>query len=103
MDETRPWRGGAIGITAERRAEEQAKMLASRGASVLHGASLRISSVLDDATLRDATGAVIASPPDYLLASTGFGIRTWLQAADGWSCRDPLVGALAGARAADRG
>src|SRR5260370_38769163 len=100
MDETRPWRGGAIGITAERRAEEQAKMLGSRGASVLHGASLRISSVLDDATLRDATGAVIASPPDYLLASTAFGIRTRLQAADASRCPDALLAALAGARVA---
>jgi uroporphyrinogen-III synthase len=103
MGQPLPLDGRTIGITAERRAEEQAKLLTSRGASVLRGASLRISSVLDDETLRAATGAVIAGPPDYLLASTGFGIRTWLQAAEGWGCRDALVEALAGAKVANRG
>jgi uroporphyrinogen-III synthase len=103
MEQTLPLDGRTIGITAERRADEQAKLLTSRGASVLRGPTLRISSVLDDASLRNATEAVIAQPPDYLLASTGYGVRTWMQAAEGWGCRDALVAALAGAKIANRG
>ena len=34
---------------------------------------------------------MIARPPDFLLASTGFGMRTWLAAADSWGLRDALL------------
>src|SRR5260370_37732831 len=84
MEQTLPLDGRTIGITAERRADEQAKLLISRGASVLRGPTLRISSVLDDASLRNATEAVIARPPDYLLASTCYGGRTCTPSAGGW-------------------
>jgi len=98
-----PLTGLTIGVTAERRADEQAALLTARGAVVMHGPSLRISSVLDDPVLRSVTEAIIAHPPDYLLASTGFGMRTWLAAADGWGWREGLVGALGRARIANRG
>jgi len=98
-----PLRGLRIGITAERRAEEQAELFRNRGAEVMHGPTLRIFSVASDEVLRSATQDLVARPPDYLLASTGFGMRTWLAAAESWGLRERLVEALAQARVINRG
>jgi uroporphyrinogen-III synthase len=103
VDATAPLAGLTVGITAERRADEQARLFADRGAMTLHGPALRITSSTDDEALRAATLDVIERPPDLLLASTGFGMKAWLEAADGWGLRAPLVAALAGARVANRG
>jgi len=46
---------------------------------------------------------VIAQPPDYLLASTGFGMRSWVAAARSWGTAEALVAALGRARVANRG
>jgi uroporphyrinogen-III synthase len=102
MDEG-PLRGLTIGITAERRAAEQADLFHRRGAETLHGPTLRIESGTDDEALRAATFDLIDRPPDYLLASTGFGMRTWLSAADGWGVRQALLDALGRAKVANRG
>lgn len=98
-----PLTGHVIGITAERRAEEQAQLLRARGAQTLHGPTLRIWSMADDEALRQATDNLIAEPPDYLLASTGFGMRTWLGAADDWGLEGPLVESLRRAKVVNRG
>jgi uroporphyrinogen-III synthase len=95
--------GLTIGITAERRAEEQADLFRKRGADVLHGPTMRIFSHDDDTVLRATTDRVIAQPPDYLLASTGFGMRSWVAAARSWGTAEPLVAALGRARVANRG
>ena len=50
--------------------------LIKRGAAVLHGPTLRLFPLNDDQVLRSRTAEVIARPPDFLLASTGFGMRT---------------------------
>src|SRR5947208_13215925 len=98
-----PLRGQLIGITAERRAEEQADMFRTRGAETLHGPTLRIFSFTEDEALRKATLDVIGRPPDFLLASTGFGMRTWLSAADGWGVLDDLLASLGHAKVINRG
>lgn len=95
--------GLTVGITAERRADEQARLLADRGAATLHGPTIRITPSGGDAGLRAATEAVIERPPSLLLASTGFGMRAWLGAAEEWGLREALVAALAHARVANRG
>lgn len=92
-----------IGITAERRAEEQAGLFHRRGATTVHGPTLRIASLGDDENLRAATLDVIRRPPDFLLASTGFGMRTWFSAADRAGLRAELLDALGGAKVANRG
>jgi uroporphyrinogen-III synthase len=92
-----------IGVTAERRAAQQSDLLIKRGAEVLHGPTLRVFSLDEDQELKARTADVIARPPDFLLASTGFGMRTWLAAADSWGLRDPLLNALRGSRVANRG
>ena len=99
-----PLEGLTIGITAERRAAEQADLFHRRGAATLHGPTLRIeSSSPDDEALRAVTFGIIDEPPDYLLASTGFGMRTWFAAAESWGVRGDLVAALGQAKVANRG
>ena len=102
MDDA-PLAGLTIGITAERRAEEQASMLRARGAETLWGPTLRVFTIADDEELRAATEEVIRRPPHFLLASTGFGMRTWLSAADAWGLRPALLKALGRAKVANRG
>ncbi len=92
-----------IGVTAERRAAQQAELLRDRGADVLHGPTLRVFSLDEDEELRATTADVVDRPPDFLLASTGFGMRTWLAAAESWGMRPELVAALGHARVANRG
>ncbi|HYX44883.1 MAG TPA: uroporphyrinogen-III synthase [Acidimicrobiales bacterium] len=102
MDDA-PLAGLTIGITAERRAEEQASLFHARGARTLWGPTLRVFTIADDEELRAATEDVVRRPPDYLLASTGFGMRTWLSAAEDWGLRPALVDALGGAKVLNRG
>ena len=44
--------------------------------------------------LRQATQTVLDDPPDYLLATTGIGIRGWINAAASWRARSELIAAL---------
>jgi uroporphyrinogen-III synthase len=96
-------RGLTIGITAERAADAQAKLFSKRGAAVLHGPTVHIAPVSDDEVLREVTAEIIARPPDFLLASTGYGMRTWLAATEVWGLRLALLNALAQAKVANRG
>jgi uroporphyrinogen-III synthase len=98
-----PLQGMTIGVTAERRAAQQEDLLTKRGAHVLHGPTLRVFSLEADEVLRAATAEVIARPPDFLVASTGFGMRTWLATAASWGMDEALLDALRSARVANRG
>jgi uroporphyrinogen-III synthase len=98
-----PLKGMTIGVTAERRAAQQAELLKKRGAQVLHGPTVRVFSLDEDQALKAITADVVTDPPDFLLASTGFGMRTWLAAAESWGMHDSLVAALGRARVANRG
>ncbi|MBO0693112.1 MAG: uroporphyrinogen-III synthase [Acidimicrobiaceae bacterium] len=96
-------RGFTVGITADRRADEQAVLFERRGASILHGPAIRTLPLGAEGPLRAATEAIIATPPDVLIANTGLGIRSWLGAADTWDLGAPLLGALRPARIYARG
>jgi uroporphyrinogen-III synthase len=98
-----PLQGMTIGVTAERRATEQAGLLEKRGARVLLGPTSRVFSYEEDEVLKARTADVVGRPPDFLLASTGFGMRTWFGAAEAWGMREALLGALGQARVANRG
>lgn len=74
--------GFTIGITGHRRWDEQAEMLARRGAQVVHGPVMHTSLLHDsDATLR-ATAEVLRTPPDLVVLTTGIGTRSWFAAAE---------------------
>ena len=95
--------GFTVGITADRRWEEQAELLRRRGASVIHGPAIRTLPLHPGAGLREATEALILDPPDVVIANTGIGVRSWLMAADSWGLGDALLGALSGAHLLARG
>jgi uroporphyrinogen-III synthase len=95
--------GYTIGVTADRRRDELANLLESRGARVVIAPALRIVPIADDAELRAATRACLESPPDIVLVNTGIGMRGWLEAADGWGLAEPLRAVLSRAYLIARG
>ena len=99
----RPLEGYTVGVTADRRWEDQAELLRRRGARVLHGPSIATQYLACDEALRAATRSVAADPPDYLVATTGIGMRAWLEAAQAWGMGEALLAALAPARIVARG
>ena len=98
-----PLRGRTIGVTADRRWEEQQRLFGARGAAVVHGPTMVTVDLTTDARLRSATDALLSAPPDYLVATTGLGMRMWLEAAEGWGAREALTTALRSARIVARG
>ncbi|RFU41034.1 uroporphyrinogen-III synthase, partial [Actinomadura logoneensis] len=95
--------GFAVGVTAARRREELAMLLERRGARVVHAPAIRLAPLADDVELLAATRACLERPLDHAVATTGIGFRRWLEAADGWGLREPLVSQLAAAGVVARG
>jgi uroporphyrinogen-III synthase len=96
-------RGYTVGITADRRGEDQAVMFRRLGAQVVIGAMVNTVSIPDADELRACTRELISEAPDYLIANTGFGIRTWMAQAGDWGMESELKAALSRARIAARG
>lgn len=69
----------------------------------MHGATIATAVVTDDPTLRAATEQVISNPPEWLLATTGIGMRTWFETARAWNLDAALREALADTRVLARG
>lgn len=85
-----PLAGFEIGITADRRADEQIKLLTGRGAACLHGPVIKTHPFGSEEDLRAATQDVIDHPPDLVVATTGVGVRSWLEAAEAIRLADGL-------------
>ncbi len=85
--------GFTVAITADRRREEQAVLLERHGVDVLTFPLLRTEPE-DMGALQALTDEMVKSPPDHLLANTGYGVRTWMAAAAEWGRQDALVAAL---------
>ena len=98
-----PLRGRTIAITAERRFEDQATMFRARGATVVHAPTMHTVDLTGDEELRHHTEAVIADPPTWTVATTGFGMRLWFEAADAWGSGEALVAALGRSTVVARG
>jgi uroporphyrinogen-III synthase len=93
-----------VGITADRRWEEQARLFADRGIETVHGPTMKTVDLSDDEALRTVTSDLAEHPPDYLIVTTGMGMRRWLEAAGRWGLDTPLLAGLAaGARVVARG
>jgi uroporphyrinogen-III synthase len=84
-----------VGITADRRWEEQARMFVDRGFEVIHAPTMRTIDLTDDEALRTITARLAENPPDYLIVTTGMGMRRWLEAAARWGLETELLGGLA--------
>lgn len=85
--------GFRIGVTSDRRSEDLIAAFERRGADVTHAPTIRMTGVSDDAILVAETEAIIGARPDVLLATTSYGIRRWLEAADaaGLDLIEPLA------------
>ncbi len=78
----RPLSGYTVGVTADRRSEEQIQLLEDRGAACVHGPMLETQALLPDSGIASATRALIENPPDVTILSTGIGVRGWFSSAD---------------------
>jgi uroporphyrinogen-III synthase len=102
--ELRPLDGFRIGVTAARKADEQVALLRRRGATVEWAAALSLEpNHVDLGELLTATRDVTDSPVDLFLATTGIGMKTWLDAATDAGLYDDLVAALGRAEILARG
>lgn len=95
--------GCVIVIAVDRRSLELAAALERHGAQVRHAPALTIIPHIDDDALVAATRALIAHPPDVVVATTGVGFRGWMEAADEAGLLDALHAALSGAQIVARG
>lgn len=82
-----------VAVTADRRRDEQAVLLERQGFEV-RMYPLLTALAEDPAELRRMTEETSLSPPDYLLANTGFGMRTWFELGAQWGLLEGLVSAL---------
>lgn len=98
-----PLTGYRIAVTSARRSEELCALLSRHGAEVCSAPAINMIALPDDDELRTNTEALIARPPDILVAHTGIGFRGWLAAAEGWGLVNQLLAALSSARIVSRG
>ena len=93
-----------VGITADRRWDEQARLFADRGIETVHGPTMKTVDLSHDEALRTVTSGLAEHPPDYLIVTTGMGMRRWLEAAGRWGLDTALLAGLAaGTRIVARG
>ena len=95
--------GFTVAVTADRRSEEQASLIARRGGDVLHGPVIKTLPLGDEGGTREATIALIEEPPDVVIFSTALGVRGWFSAAAGMGLEEELFEAFADAELVARG
>lgn len=95
--------GCVVLITADRRSAELRAAFERRGAVVRHAPALGMVPHTDDETLVAGTRALIARPPDVVIATTGVGFRGWVEAADAAGIAAELLTVLERARIVARG
>ena len=95
--------GYRVAVTCARRSNEFCALLRRHGATVGRAAAITMVPLPDDNELHRNTEALIAGPPDIVIATTSVGFRGWIAAADGWQLGGPLTAALSGARIMARG
>lgn len=99
-----PLSGFTIGVTAARKVDEQVALLERRGARCVWAPALSLDPKrVDDDELRAVTEQVLATPVDLFLATTGIGMKGWLDAAEQWGLLDELVAHLGRAEILARG
>ena len=78
-------------------------MFGDRGIEFVHAPTMRTVDLSQSEALRAATASLAEQPPDYLVVTTGMGMRRWLEAAARWDLDAALLAGLAGARVVARG
>ena len=100
---TPPLLGWVVGVTADRRSEEQIELLERTGARVVHGPTLRTRPLAAGPALSRAIAEVIARRPAVVVLSTGIGVRGWLEAAEASGVAEALRSVVGEARVVARG
>lgn len=95
--------GVRIGVTGARKGPELAAALERKGAVAVHGATLMAVPPASDGQLLAETDAILDADPRWLAASTGEGMRAWVEAADAHGRGDRLRELLARTPAVARG
>ncbi|MGG5752209.1 uroporphyrinogen-III synthase [Zafaria sp. Z1313] len=98
-----PLAGFRIGVTSDRRSTELIEALERRGGCVLHAPVLRIAPIAEDAELVEETRRIIEARPDYLLVTTAYGMRRWIDAAEAHGHGEALAEVLESASIHVRG
>jgi len=98
-----PLSGFTVAVTADRRRDELCALLERRGARVVLAPALRIVPLPDDTELRMATLVCVEKRLDVVIATTGIGLRGWLEAAEGWGLAESLRGRLGASYLVARG
>ena len=98
-----PLAGWRVGVTADRRADQQIEALRRRGADVVHGCTMRTLDLSNDARLLEVSLALLDQPPDTLVLQTGMGLTMWLDAMDDIGLGDRVRAALSGCEVLARG
>lgn len=95
--------GYRIGITADRRREEQARLFEHHGATVLHGPTIEYRPRTTAEDLFRATHQVIENGAETVVLTTGHGTRAWLSWAESQGLLAGLLPVLRQARIIARG
>jgi uroporphyrinogen-III synthase len=98
-----PLAGFTVAVTASRRRDEFGALLEQWGARVVYAPALRLVPIADDVELHKATEECLRAPLDLVIATTGFGFRGWLEAAEGWGIGDELLEHLRASTVVARG
>jgi uroporphyrinogen-III synthase len=98
-----PLAGYTVGVTADRRAAEQAELLGRRGATVVHAPTIQTHPLADEPTLAAATREALAAPLDAAVLTTALGTRGWIEAAESLGLADRLLASLRGCELYARG
>ncbi|MGD9572399.1 MAG: uroporphyrinogen-III synthase [Thermoleophilia bacterium] len=100
---TGPLQGARIGLTANRRAEEQAALVTALGGVPRQGSSVDLDRPVADAGIDAIVDDLIAAPPDVAVFMTGVGARHILAGAARGGRLRTLVATLASRRLVARG
>jgi len=71
--------GRRVGVTAERRVDQQVRYIESRGGIAVHAPVIRTRREGEISELGVTTADLMAHPPDLLVVQTGQGFRWWLE------------------------
>ncbi|MCE7884513.1 MAG: uroporphyrinogen-III synthase [Actinobacteria bacterium ATB1] len=95
--------GAVVGITAERKGTEQARMVSDLGGVPVVGATMHTVPLGSDPELAAALADVVSHPPSVIASITGVGTRGLFRSAEELGMRADLERVFAGARRYARG
>jgi uroporphyrinogen-III synthase len=92
-----------VGVTSARKGADLTEALERRGAIVTWGPTVETVPPESDAQLLAETDAILAAHPDWVVGSTGVGLRAWIEAAEAHGRGKALRALFKAARTVARG